>query len=284
MLLEHYTSLACVQCPAGDKIIHEAIKDRNDVVWVSHHVGYRNDEFVLPEEELYVNFGIYGNPEIVIDRAVNPAAEVMAIVPNGYNSSTVNIFFNAAQTIPSFVQLDATAVQDGNNMEITVNGMGKNFFTSLYPRTLLTVFVVEDNVYTATSQYGDPDKHYHDNITRAILTRNTGDAPTWDNNSFTWTASTPIAESWNAESLRVVALLTDIAPAGTSYPTGSVLNATEGKLQTTNGISAVTNDRDLNAEADVYDMSGRKVGSNGINSQLAPGLYIIQGQKVIIKQ
>jgi len=68
LLLEHFTSLPCVNCPPVDRKLEEVVAGRSDVAWVSHHVGYKNDEFTLAAENALIHYGVNGNPYIMLDR------------------------------------------------------------------------------------------------------------------------------------------------------------------------------------------------------------------------
>lgn len=170
VLLEHFTSLPCINCPEGDRLLEEIVPSRQDVAWVSHHVGYKEDEFTLTESRPYVNFGVLGNPYIILDRTTFDG-DTPAFIFNNKSTTELNMYFDIAAQQPSFVQLKAELTASGKDLSITIDGEAKDFFQPLYPRATLNVFLVEDHVKAIGSQAGDVDKKYHDNIVRAILTR-----------------------------------------------------------------------------------------------------------------
>lgn len=170
VLLEHFTSLPCINCPEGDRLLEEIVPSRQDVAWVSHHVGYKEDEFTLTESRPYVNFGVLGNPYIILDRTTFDG-DTPAFIFNNKSTTELNMYFNIATQQPSFVQMKAELTASGKDLSITIDGEAKDFFQPLYPRATLNVFLVEDHVKAIGSQAGDVDKKYHDYIVRAILTR-----------------------------------------------------------------------------------------------------------------
>jgi uncharacterized repeat protein (TIGR02543 family) len=78
----------------------------------------------------------------------------------------------------------------------------------------------------------------------------------------------------------------DAIPAGKVYfqasnPSREFLGFTFG--DEVQGISGITND-ELRITNGVYDLQGRRVSESGIsNSELKPGLYIVNGKKVLVK-
>ena len=170
VLLEHFTSLPCINCQEGDRLLEEIVPSRQDVAWVSHHVGYKEDEFTLTESRPYVNFGVLGNPYIILDRTTFDG-DTPAFIFNNKSTTELNMYFDIATQQPSFVQLKAELTASGKDLSITIDGEAKDFFQPLYPRATLNVFLVEDHVKAIGSQAGDVDKKYHDYIVRAILTR-----------------------------------------------------------------------------------------------------------------
>ncbi len=230
VLLEHFTSLPCVNCPPIDQLLESVVSTRNDVVWAAHHVGYRNDEFTIDASEPYVKFGVLGNPYVMLDRCAM-ADETPAFTIGNYTADQLSATFDKTSQRPTFVQLDAQLEAEGRLLKATIGGQAWKCFQEIYPRATLNVFIVEDDVPAVGTQAGDSNKKRHDNIVRAILTRQSGDLPTWtEGNTFTETFSTEADASWNLSNLRVVAFVTAAADRRTGYPTGEVLNATQASI------------------------------------------------------
>ena len=270
VLLEHFTSLPCINCPEGDRLLEEIVPNRQDVAWVSHHVGYKEDEFTLTESRPYVNFGVLGNPYIILDRTTFDG-DTPAFIFNNKSTTELNMYFDIAAQQPSFVQLKAELTASGKDLSITIDGEAKDFFQPLYPRATLNVFLVEDHVKAIGSQAGDVDKKYHDNIVRAILTRQTGNLISWsDETTFNFTTTTTADDSWDISQLRVVTFVTAATDRSTNYPTGEVLNTTQSRISNLSGI--VLQEMVTDNTQTIYNMEGQLVGNN----QLNPGLYIIK--------
>lgn len=230
VLLEHFTSLPCVNCPPIDQLLESVVSTRNDVVWAAHHVGYRNDEFTIDASEPYVKFGVLGNPYVMLDRCAM-ADETPAFTIGNYTADQLSATFDKTSQRPTFMQLDAQLEAEGRLLKATIGGQAWKCFQEIYPRATLNVFIVEDDVPAVGTQAGDSNKKRHNNIVRAILTRQSGDLPTWtEGNTFTETFSTEADASWNLSNLRVVAFVTAAADRRTGYPTGEVLNATQASI------------------------------------------------------
>ena len=272
MLLEHFTSLPCVNCPPVDRMLEEAVGERTDVAWVTHHVGYREDEFTLETSRNLTRFGVNGNPYIMVDRTLLGGNETPAFTIGTYTVEELeqNVFDYAA-SLPAFLQLDAIAHAEQDVLTIDVEGAGKSWFTELFPKATLHIFLVEDQVKSSRPQAGDPDKTIHDNITRAFVTPARGVLPTWDENAhFTYQTTFDLQSGWNQNHMRVVAFVVAQADADTNYPTGKVLNATQSKIST--DVPAAIATVETEGEPEWYNVQGMKC-----TAPATRGIYIQKG-------
>lgn len=279
VLLEHFTSLPCVNCPPIDKMLEAVVESRDDVAWVAHHVGYRNDEFTLAASEPYIKFGVTGNPYLILDR-YPIIGQTPAFIVSMSSPEELNACFDEVARRPAFVCLEATLTASDNLLTATVSGEARNFFQGLYPRATVNAFVIEDDVVAEATQAGDSNKRQHDNVLRAVLTRQTGDLPQWtDDTHFTTTFSVEASEQWNAENLRLVAFVTAATDRRSGYPTGEVLNTTEARAQQSDGIATAVAPGHATR---YYTIDGRPATSTA-----TPGIYIIadgQGtRKVVVR-
>ena len=276
MLLEHFTSLNCVNCPPVDHMLEEAVSKRTDVAWVTHRVGYRDDEFTLEESRPLTRFGVAGNPYVMIDRTTFDG-ETPAFTIGNYTADYVNdVIFDYAASMPAFVQLQASASVDDSQLSISVSGESKDFIPVVYPRATLHIFLVEDQVQAEGIQAGDTNKKIHDNILRAFVTPQRGVLPGWDDAArFAYATTTTTDPSWNTDHLRVVAFVVAPAESGSSYPTGPVLNAVQTAVSQTDAIRQPT----VETAACWHTVDGRRVAA-----PLKKGLYISRGKKMIINK
>ena len=246
---------------------------------MSHHVGYADDEFTLEIERTLTRFGVDGNPYVMLDRTAFNEGEPPAFVISSYDASMVNTIFDYAATMPALVELKATTMTNDNELTITVSGEGKSFLTDLYPRAMLNVYLVEDQVTAEGTQAGDANTKQHDNIMRQMVTPVRGTLPTWEVNAdglptFSTQLTTTLDPSWNQQQLRVVAFLTAQAPTGSGWPTGEVLNSVQTPVAASTAVTSVALATQQTEQW--YSIDGRRV-----SSPLQKGLYIYNGKKII---
>ena len=288
LLLEHFTSLPCVNCPPVDNILEEVAAGRSDVAWVSHHVGYRDDEFTLESSRQLTRFGVDGNPYLMIDRTTladndTPAFTINA---NAQPANVVNtLYFDKAAARPAFLQLSVAGDASNNVLNIRVEGDAKSYINELYPRATLHIFLVEDQVEATKPQAGNSNKKIHDNILRAFVTPTRGVLPNWnEHGKFTYDTTFDLDPLWEQSNLRVVAFMTTAADAETDYPTGAVVNAMQQQI-TTDSSQGISLTEYNDAETSYYNLWGQRVN----NPQGSRGLYIVKNgnsannKKIIVK-
>ena len=59
ILLEHFSTAQCPNCPPVHDMLHELLEGRNDVAWVVHHTGFNEDTYTIQPSRDYMWF--YGN-------------------------------------------------------------------------------------------------------------------------------------------------------------------------------------------------------------------------------
>lgn len=281
LLLEHFTSLPCINCPRDDAKLEEVVASRTDVAWVAHHVGYQTDEFTLPIEQSLTRYGIDGNPYVMLDRTAYNEGEPPAFTIGSYDVATIGAIFDYAVSMPAFAQLTATATTTDDQLTVTVAGEGKAFLPELYPRAALHVYIVEDQVTAEAAQAGDANKKQHDNIVRQFVTPVRGTMPTWTTAddtglpTFTTQLTATLDPSWQRQQLRVVCFLTAQAPTGSGWPTGQVLNTVETRVSGSVGVESVT--PATQQPGQWYTLDGRKASK----SRLPKGVYLFNGKKIV---
>ncbi|MBQ3630176.1 MAG: hypothetical protein II949_02955 [Prevotella sp.] len=281
LLLEHFTSLPCINCPRDDAKLEEVVASRTDVAWVAHHVGYQTDEFTLPIEQSLTRYGIDGNPYVMLDRTAYNEGEPPAFTIGSYDVATIGAIFDYAASMPAFAQLTATATTTDDQLTVTVAGEGKAFLPELYPRAALHVYIVEDQVTAEAAQAGDANKKQHDNIVRQFVTPVRGTMPTWTTvddtglPTFTTQLTATLDPSWQRQQLRVVCFLTAQAPTGSGWPTGQVLNTVETRVSGSVGVESVT--PATQQPGQWYTLDGRKASKG----RLPKGVYLFNGKKIV---
>lgn len=208
VLVEHFTTIRCGNCPYGNNVLSMATKDRN-TVWVAHHVGFYTDELTADDSQTMLTFGISGAPYAMIDRSVweNNGLAVGIGYPNAASGAkVVGGYMDKASLVPANVDISISNNYNEETRDLAVTvSLERN--ADLPEDALLTVQIVEDDVYAYATQNGTTDEHIHNNVYRKSLTNILGDAITWQGNYFTKTYTLNIPNYWNAANTRVVAFV-----------------------------------------------------------------------------
>ena len=295
ILLEQFTTINCVNCPYGGKVLTAAISERDDVVWVAHHVGYGTDELTLSESGDYLKFGVSGAPAAMIDRTKIPAATDTSYPPFGIGYSNtiagakiVTSYMDYCAAIPAFVSVSIENEYDPQTrqLSITVNGERNAIFNTFYPKANISVFLTENGILAKTAQSGANKNYVHNHVLRAILTETFGNNIEWENNKFTYTTTTTLDEAWIAGRMNVIAIVNKPFDAQTSPNDAQVLNVEESaiddptydsiteqqlselNLHVENGRVVITGNHDL----EIYTTNGMRVP----NEALPKGFYLIR--------
>ena len=294
ILLEQFTTINCVNCPYGGKVLTAAISERDDVVWVAHHVGYGTDELTISESGDYLNFGVSGAPAAMVDRTKIPAATDTNYPPFGIGYSNtiagakiVTSYMDYCAAIPAFVSVSIENEYDPQTrqLSITVNGERNAIFNTFYPKANISVFLTENGILAKTAQSGANKNYVHNHVLRAILTETFGSNIEWENNKFTYTTTTTLDEAWIAGRMNVIAIVNKPFDAQTPND-AQVLNVEESaiddptydsiteqqlselNLHVENGRVVITGNHDL----EIYTTNGMRVQ----NEALPKGFYLIR--------
>lgn len=276
VLLEHFTTLPCINCPAGHTVLSTLLKDRSDYVWVSHHVGFGEDELTVSDSyDISTPLGISSAPLAAFDRtifdmsqsAVSPAFGI-ASTDVDYMVALLGYYFNQRAATPAFVSVNIENEYDVATrlLTTTVSGQRTQLLNLFYPSTCLTVQLVEDSVATEEAQKGSGDK-LHNHVYRCSLTSAKGNEMEWNGDSYSYTYSLTLPEGWNKENLRVVAFVAQ--PIDNEPSQIEILNANQLPAGSTSGIAATSmgNDGEI-ISSEYYNLSGQKI------SKPSHGLYI----------
>lgn len=180
ILMENFTTAQCPNCPSAHTRIHNAIANRNDVIWLAHHVGYGTDAMTLSASNQLTRFYNDGGstyaPALMLDRThFTGAAFDDAPGPVFFPDNDVADAIQTASEMPAFVSVyfpQITYSQDTRELNITVAGEFKSDMTMSSPR--LSVYLMEDSIMKAQS--GVSGLFRHDHVIRAAITNILGDA------------------------------------------------------------------------------------------------------------
>lgn len=222
-LIEHFTSVSCGYCPDGMSAIEEAIKGKDNFIWVGHHVGFAKDAYTIPASDavrtlLKVNY----NPAMVLDRSKITTQTDLVIDPREFPDYVSKVKNNT-----SFADLSISS--DYNAAErilwVTVEGECENPDVHCM---LLSVLLKESGMVGAQLDYNNTwngwSQFRHVHAVRSIATAPLGDTVVVKKGHFRAEYSFNISSKWQADSCSVVAYL--------SWPNGKkpIINAAQAPV------------------------------------------------------
>lgn len=257
VMLEHFSTMNCPNCPNAHTAIEDAMRFRNDIIHVVHHAGFGTDPLTIKAAEAYVWFysdgagsGSTYAPAAMLDRTNMSAYGAT----NGDHSTPGPVFSPRRDNLGSLIdkRLSTPAlltVNIANNYEsknrtlkVTVDGHIPNGSADRLsvkdPR--LTVMIIEDSIPGPQMGVTVPlsGQYIHDCVLRNVLTDVWGDAVRFSDNGQYESKeyTTVIPADWNTDKLRIVAFVSDFSTHSSNGC--QILNAEEAILHDKTGISS----------------------------------------------
>lgn len=222
VVVEEFTGVRCVNCPAGSDKIKDLLNNHGDnLIAISYHAGF----FANPYPESQYDFR---TPE-----GTNIEANIIGPV-SGYPAASVNrkLFANELelpvglnkwagyinqelQLVPKLT-IDIASTYDDGNREL-VASVDMNFLSTVTESLKLTILITEDGVEdTQLTPSGKQNNYVHKHIFRTTLTNSAGDPitdPTTANATITKGYNYTLPSEWNADNCHVIAF---VHPVGVS--------------------------------------------------------------------
>ena len=218
-LIEHFTGDQCGYCPYGMYSIMEysTYYTTTPCIWVSHHYGFNNDEYTIPESaKIGSTCGVQGAPNMAMNRT-KVMGTAIAFHP-GYlveDGMAETITSKCDTTAEASVVIEHTYNAETRQLDVTVSGQVANTEVTEY---LLTVLIKEngligkqaDNYWSwKTAGYKE---FMHPCVVRDLLTvSQLGDTVKVENQAYSMTFTYTVSEKWVAENCNVVAYITPLA-------------------------------------------------------------------------
>ncbi|MDE5900714.1 MAG: Omp28-related outer membrane protein [Muribaculaceae bacterium] len=247
VMLEHFSTMNCANCPNAHTAIHDALRFRNDVIHVIHHAGFGVDPLTIPASETFLWLYTDGSgsgkcyaPAVMLDRTNMSGYGAT----DGNNSTPGPVFLPRRDNLGSLIdkRLSAPALitvdiadsyqPESRRLAVTVSGNVPNGSADRLgaadPR--LTIMLIEDGIPGPQEGVTVPmdGPYVHDRVLRRVMTDNVwGDAVQFaaDGSYTSKEYSMVIPEGWNVEKLSLVAFVSDFTP--TSANSCQILNAAE---------------------------------------------------------
>lgn len=213
-LIEHFTGEDCGNCPGGMAAMVEYIQNTTTpCIWVSHHYGYYDDEYTIPENaKIGKACGVSGAPNMAMNRT-KITGTAIAFHP-GYlveDGMADLIAKKCEATAEASVVINHTYDTLTRELNVTVSGQVANTEVTEY---LLTVLIKENGLI---GKQADPNswkgagykEFLHPCIVRDVLCADAlGDKVTVENQAYSATYTFTMPDNWVAENCCVVAYIT----------------------------------------------------------------------------
>lgn len=208
-VIEHFTGDGCGFCPGGMYAITNYILEHNpSAIWVSHHYGFNNDEYTIPESAKIGNaLGVSGAPGMALNRTKQQPGLVFH---PGY---LPEITIKDDTVAEASVVISHTYNAETRQLDITVSGQVANTEATEY---LLSVLIKENRLVgkQADKEYSYKGsgwtEYMHARVIRDFVTAHFGDTVQVENQAYSHTLTYTIAEEWVPENCCVVAYLTPL--------------------------------------------------------------------------
>ena len=216
-LIEHFTGDQCGYCPYGMYSIMEySASTTTPCIWVSHHYGYNNDEYTIPESaKIGSACGVQGAPNMAMNRT-KVQGTAIAFHP-GYlveDGMAEIIADKCDTTAEASVVIEHTYNADTRELNVTVSGQVANTEVTEY---LLTVLIKENGLIGKQADYywswktAGYKEFMHPCVVRDLLTVSQfGDTVKVENQAYSMTFTYTVSEKWVAENCNVVAYITPL--------------------------------------------------------------------------
>ena len=218
-LIEHFTGDQCGYCPGGMFSIEEYISTtETPCIWVSHHYGYNEDEYTIPENaKIGKACGVSGAPNMAMNRtkimgtsiAFHPGYLVEAGIP-------AQIPTKCPTEAEASVVINHTYDTATRELNVTVSGQVANTDVTEY---LLTVLIKENGLIGKQSDYNEYSfksagfkEFVHPRVVRDVLCSDAlGDKVAVENQAYSKDYTFTLPDGWVAENCGIVAYITPTA-------------------------------------------------------------------------
>lgn len=173
LLAESFTGQDCTQCPSGHLVIKNVLENSDeDIVEVSHHVGFYPDMFTMAEDDacrfFYSNPSSTSAPAIMVNRNANTDISSFPVIGIDYNN-IVSLISHAAASKP-YASLNLESQLDENTRELKVKLQILPHTTLPSDKMLFNVYLVQDGLAGYQSNGGTD--YIHNRVVRGTLTGN----------------------------------------------------------------------------------------------------------------
>lgn len=293
--MEVYTDQTSPITPYLNDMV-KLVADNSDAMLVAN-VHKPNTPLALASAAYLHNLYAYTHPAFTINRSYFPGEEHIAYDMNDY-LPTVGPEFCAGILSdmllqdfdsPAFASVDLKLTYDADSHKLGIKATGDMLpeAKAIYGDLALTLMMTEDNVKsrqaTVNALTGRPTNnpnYLHHDVLRAYVTSPIGDAITINDNKYEANYEFTLDAGWNPDNLEVIGLLTKKVDAVTEANLYDldIINANSAALGVITGIETIQPAVAVKSTG-CYTLDGRRIETE----HLKPGLYVINGKKIIVK-
>ena len=314
ILVEEFTGMTCPNCPAGKTTLETAIEQSGlPCVEIMHHSGYSADDFTTEADYDYMWF--YGTnyqstyaPAAMFNRLTNPAVGNVPVINVGLADCLNSLEFASKLQPYASLALTSNFNPETKGVEAHFSVCAHNKFPST---TVINLYLIQDGI--VRSQSGGGTEYVHNGVLRKVLTGNSwglmlpdtfGPGASLEITS-TFTVQDAIYSdyynggTYNAdyniptdpEHMRIVAYIGSYDQ--NDFNNNMVYNCievplidgsyTQSGMNSTEALEKIEMDltQPQSAMEGIFDLTGRR---HDPQEQLAPGFYIINGKKIVIRK
>lgn len=164
VLLEHFTTGKCPQCPGGEERLEAGLAGKTGYIWLKHHAGYYTDEMTCPEDNSLLVFyndggGTYA-PGAMYDRSVefgDGSGQSPVQVPQQGPVNAAKL--DAALEVPTFSSVAISNINfDPATRKLTCTVSGT---TARLENPRISLYLMEDSLLYAQSGVSGKMHHMH---------------------------------------------------------------------------------------------------------------------------
>ena len=214
-LLEHFTGDGCGNCPGGMAAMVEYIQNTTTpCIWVSHHYGYNEDEYTIPENaKIGKACGVSGAPNMAMNRTKITGTAIAFHPAYLVEDGMADLIAKKCEaTAEASVVINHTYDTLTRELNVTVSGQVANAEVTEY---LLTVLIKENGLvgkqaeYYASWKQAGYKEFLHPCIVRDLLCADAlGDKVAVENQAYSATYTFTMPNNWVAENCCIVAYIT----------------------------------------------------------------------------
>lgn len=174
VLLEHFSTTQCSNCPSATNQIKTWLASRPDVIWLIHHAGYYTDGLTIPASSsltvFYNDGGSVYAPAIMLDRKYLSPDGDPGPVFSPYSGNLQLI--DQMRSTPAFVTVNFTnASYNSSTRQLTMTVEGEIVNTLNASNLRLSLYAKEDNLKTTPGQSESSlgVNYIHNNAMRAAI-------------------------------------------------------------------------------------------------------------------